>query len=223
MTAPGPFTVLAADPPWKYQNFADSAHGAAISHYDTMDFEALKAIPVLSWAAPDSVLAMWGTWPKLDEGVDLLRAWGFTYVTGIPWVKTSPASRDIYCGIGFWTQSASEVVLIGRRGELRQYDSAPVRGLLVGEERQFYAPRNAKHSRKPAGLQDWLEVRFPGPYLELFATKRRPRWTCWGRSLGQELSAAGVSGAEDQPEQFIPGARSKVTKEKTLEEYEPPA
>ena len=207
MTALDPFGVVVADPPWQYRNYTDSAHGAAASAYDTMDLAALSVIPVPSWAAPDSVLALWGTWPKLDEAVALLRAWGFAYVTGIPWVKTSPASRSIYCGVGFWTQSASEILLFGTRGNPKTRDVSPVRGFLIGDDRQFYAPRNRKHSRKPLDVHTWLEAKFPGPYLELFATKRHPGWTCWGRSLGFELTPGGVS------------EQSRPAKSPRLEEY----
>lgn len=186
------YAVIVADPPWAYKNFADTAHGAAIAVYDTMPYEAIAAIPVASFAAPDCVLAMWGTWPKLDEGIDLMRAWGFDFVTGFPWVKTSPTSREIYTGIGFWKQSVSELVLIGRRGEPKRHaDRVPGLGFLVGEPRQFYCPRG-EHSKKPEEIQDWLEREFPGPYLELFARRERPGWSTWGNELGFVLSEKGV-------------------------------
>ena len=185
------FGVIVADPPWRYRNFSDTVHGAAASHYATMDSESIREIPVKKWAAEDCVLALWGTWPKLDECFGVVRSWGFEYVTGFPWVKTNPNSGEIRRGIGFWTQSASECVLIGRRGDPGRKGHAPLIGLLIGEDRQFYAPRT-QHSRKPETLQDWLEGEFPGPYLEMFATRLRPGWATWGRTLGYELDAAGV-------------------------------
>ena len=196
--------VIVSDPPWAYRNFADSAHGAAISQYDTMQFADIAAIPVASFAADDCVLACWGTWPKLDEGIDLVRAWGFDYVTGFPWVKVTPSSREIYTGIGFWKQSCSEVVLIARRGEPKRIDGArvPGLGLLTGEQRIFYAPRS-EHSTKPEEIQDWLAREFEGPYLELFARRSRPGWACWGVETGFVLSAVGVLPVE-RPREPMP-------------------
>ena len=43
----------------------------------------------------------------------------------------------------------------------------------------FEAVRLA-HSQKPEAFQDHVEKCFPGPYLELFARRVRPGWTCLG-------------------------------------------
>ena len=213
--------VIVADPCWRYQNFTDAVHGAAASHYDTMTYAELAALPVASFAADDCVLACWGTWPKLDEGVDLIRAWGFEFVTGFPWVKVTPSSREIYTGIGFWKQSCSEVVLIARRGEPKRIVGArePGLGLLVGEPRIFYAPRS-EHSTKPEEVQDWLAREFRGPYLELFARRERPGWACWGRETGFVLSASGVERAAKPIESLPLFDRVESVKAGTLEGLE---
>ncbi len=75
---------------------------------------------------------LWGTWPKLPDALEVMRAWGFEYVTGFPWVKVTPDAGTIYTGIGFWTQSASEFIFIGRRGKgLDRDGGAPVVGLAT--------------------------------------------------------------------------------------------
>ena len=185
------YSVILADPPWRYRQFSDAAQGAVSAQYDTMGEAALLALPVASWAADDSVLAMWGTWPKLDEGVRLLAGWGFRYVTGLPWVKVTPSSGEIRRGIGFWTQSASELLLLGRRGDLARKDVEPVMGLLTGESRVFYSP-SWKHSQKPLDVHGWLSATFDGPYLEMFARALVPGWTCWGIDTGFRLTPRGA-------------------------------
>lgn len=40
--------------------------------------------------------------------------------------------------------------------------------------------RRYKHSRKPDELYDIIEACSPGPFLELFARGRRPKWVTWG-------------------------------------------
>ena len=193
------FGVIAADPPWSYANFTDAAHGAADSAMTTMPYADMAALPVAAWAASECVLAMWATFPKLDEALRLMAAWGFAYVTGVPFVKTIPSTGAISRGVGWWFPGAAEVVLFGRVGDVTPASREKGRnycGLLSGEggilDAVLYAPRGNRHSGKPETLQDNLERRLTGPYLELFARRVRPGWSCWGYETGFALTPAGV-------------------------------
>jgi len=183
------YKVIVADPPWDYNNYKKAAHGSP--QYPQMKYSDIAAIPVADFADKDCLLVMWTTWPKLDEGVELVKDWGFKYLTGWPWIKTVPSSGEIRCGLGFWAQSTSEPVIIARRGRMSPSKENKRRALLVGEDRQFYAPIG-KHSKKPEDIQTWVENRFKGPYLELFARRERPGWTCWGYDTGYKLTPQGV-------------------------------
>ena len=184
------YKVILADPPWSYSNFSKAANGAP--QYKTMPYEKIKEIPVYHWADENCLLAMWTTWPLLVEGISLVKDWGFDYITGFPWVKTLPKSADISTGVGFWAQSCSEILVLGRRGKVSPPKVEKQLGLMVDEPRVFYSPVSRKHSRKPTSIHDWIETNFEGPYLELFATQSRPDWTCWGLDLGFKLTANGV-------------------------------
>ena len=174
------YGVILADPPWNY----DVSHrrGAAENHYPTMTMPELATLPVCDLAAPDSVLLMWATWPKLFEGVQsIIESWGFTYVTGFPWVKVTEITRSLFdgqiwirpqWGTGYWVRGASEVVLIGKRGNPKIPEQPPV-GLLC--ERMI-------HSQKPLDLHDYGEM-LNGPHLELFARSNRPGWDVWGNEV----------------------------------------
>lgn len=191
------FATIVADPNWRYQCWSEAKHGAAASQYDLADTSDIAAIPVQRWARRSSILLLWATWPKLDQAVDVMRAWGFHLVTGLPWVKTTPSKGDIKRGIGFWWQGTSEMLLVGRRGKAAAPKSDErVMGLLVGDDAVFYAPRGP-HSRKPPSLVEWIESRLPGPYLELYARVDRPGWTCWGHDTGYHLSERGVESLKD--------------------------
>lgn len=183
------YNVIVADPPWNFNNYKKAAHGSP--QYPTMSLEDIGKIPVKKWANKNCLLLMWCTWPMLVNGAKLMELWDFSYVTGWPWIKTVPNSGTIRCGIGFWTQSTSEFILVGRRGKVSPSKTDRRRGLLIGEDRQFYGPIN-KHSTKPEDIQDWVENRYEGPYLELFARRDRPNWTCWGYDTGFKLNEAGV-------------------------------
>ncbi len=188
----GAFRCILADPPWSYANWSDAAHGAARSAYECATNEEVYALrPVIDqWAADDSVLLLWGTWPKLPEALACMEAWGFEFKTAAPWVKTHPPSEKIRTGIGFWWQGASEVLLVGTRGSPKP-KRLPIIAFLSGDERQFYAPPGGKHSVKP-DVQSWIEQKVAGPYLELFATRERPGWVCVGLSLGLRITPGGV-------------------------------
>ena len=202
--------VLLADPAWDYRNFTDSAHGAADAAYDTMSTAAICALPVGSWAAKDAVLFLWGTWPKLQDALSVMDAWGFVYTSAFPWVKTVPDSRAIFRGIGFWTMATSEFCLIGKRGEPKRKRAKPVMGLAIdgeGEDRVLYAPRS-EHSRKPETVHEWIERIFPEESaetrLELFARRARPGWTTWGRDTGFNLTPQGAIPCSPPPETPLP-------------------
>jgi len=188
------YKVIVADPPWKLNNYSKPAHGAP--QYPKMTYDELQRLPVETWADKNCLLVMWCIWSCLDQGVELLKEWGFEYVTGWPWIKTVPSSGEIVTGMGFWAQATSEFILIGRKGKVSPPKKSKHLGLLIGDDRIFYAPARKKHSKKPENIQDWLEINFSGPYLEIFATRERAGWDCWGHDTGYRLTPAGVERLE---------------------------
>lgn len=193
------YSTIVSDPCWQYSNWTTKAQGAAAAHYQTMTLNELKKIPVDTWQADNCIHFMWCTLPKIPEGIELLNAWGLDYVTSIPWVKTLPNSGDIRRGIGFWTMTCVELLLIGRKGVVKRDRKDPVIGLLFDNmqtiedklSKIFYAPIQG-HSKKDESVQTWIERSLSGPYLELFSTRERDNWTTWGYSTGYSLSERGV-------------------------------
>jgi N6-adenosine-specific RNA methylase IME4 len=50
--------------------------------------------------------------------------------------------------------------------------------------RSVIQAKRRRHSEKPEELQDAIERAYPGRrYLELFARRQRPGWTCWGDQM----------------------------------------
>jgi N6-adenosine-specific RNA methylase IME4 len=92
----GEFPVLLADPPWKYQNWTDKAHGASKAWYKTLSVEDVCRLPVRDVAAKNSLLFLWVTGPKLPQGLKVLESWGFEYVgLAFDWLKTYRAPVTI--------------------------------------------------------------------------------------------------------------------------------
>lgn len=175
----GKYGVILADPPWSYANAG--CRGAAGNHYQTMTMKDICALPVQDWAASDSVLLLWATWPQLREGLEVIASWGFEYITGFPWLKMAGEPsvnrwgewevRPQY-GVGFWIRGCTEPLLIARRGSV----SPPTDGLIG------LLSENYRHSRKPDNVYHYAET-LPGPYLELFARRKRLGWSGWGNEL----------------------------------------
>jgi N6-adenosine-specific RNA methylase IME4 len=190
--------VLLTDPAWRYRSIGPVV-GEVEQQYDTIPFEEIAQLPVRDWRLPDSVIFCWCTWPKLNEGMELLKHWDYEYVTAFPWIKTVRGNVEVRSsGIGFWSLSVSEVMLIGRTGNPKRKDGADiVLGLLCGSERQFYAPGGAPkmHSRKPS-LHEWIEAQFAGPFTELFARRERPGWATIGGDLGFRMTPQGIEKCE---------------------------
>ena len=146
-----------------------------------MTIEDICAMPVSALAAPDAVLLLWATWPQLQEALRVVDAWGFEYVTGLPWVKIKglpqfslDGSLDIkpQYGVGYWVRGCSEPLLIAKRGKASPPGNGWV-GLLS---------ENIRHSRKPDDVYSYAES-LPGPYVELFARRRRQGWDAWGNEV----------------------------------------
>lgn len=150
--------------------------------YKTMKMDDITRLPVSDIAEDDAMLVMWCTWSHLPLAFPLITHWGFKYATGFIWVKTcknTPAGviKPIY-GPGVWFQHCSEIILLARRGHPfgKLGNPRPARkGILL-------SPRLG-HSVKPPELQDWIDEKFPGPKLEMFARRRRVGWSSWGDQL----------------------------------------
>lgn len=188
----GQFGGIIVDAPWPHQQFKDARHGASKSAMVQMTVQAIMDLQVGRYLKKDGLLGMWGVWPLMDDVVDVQRAWGLCQVSACPWVKTYP-SGEALCGIGHWFQSSSEFFKLCRKGRPQRKEDAPkVRGLLVGEELQFYAPVGSKHSKKPIELHEYFEKTVEGPFLELFARQTRPGWTCAGFETGYKIEPSGI-------------------------------
>ncbi|MBK8200657.1 MAG: DNA methyltransferase [Acidobacteria bacterium] len=179
------YGAILADPPWSFKSWSDKGKdrcpdamvrqkGLAERHYKTMGLADIKALPVADIAARDSVLILWVVDCMLPEGLDVGAAWGFRFkTTGFTWQKTTQDGRPAI-GLGYWGRGQTEQCLLFTRGKPRRL-SAGVRKLII-------APRR-EHSRKPDEQYERIEALAAGPYVELFARRRRAGWDSWGNQL----------------------------------------
>jgi N6-adenosine-specific RNA methylase IME4 len=168
------YQVLLIDPPWAFENWSEKGEGRnASQHYATMTWEQIAALPVGHLASDNCACFLWCVDPLLDRGFDVLRGWGFRYVTvAFTWAKRTRRDRGWHMGPGYYTRANPETCLLGITGQMER-KSAGVRQLLVEPLRE--------HSRKPDRVAADIEKLFGEvPRAELFARTKRPGWDCWG-------------------------------------------
>lgn len=172
----GKFGTILADPPWQFQNRTGkmAPEHRRLSRYSTMNLQQIVELPVQMLAAERSHLYLWVPNALLEQGLQVLRAWGFEYKTNIVWHKVRKDGGSDGRGVGFYFRNVTELILFGVRG-------SKARTLAAGRRQvNLVATRKREHSRKPDELYDLIETCSWGPYLELFARTQRYGWTAWG-------------------------------------------
>ena len=96
----GKYNIIYADPPWQYKDRLkmQGANGlirGAESFYATMNIQAIKNLPLQSITKADCYLFLWVTMPMLEEGLSVIKAWGFKYKTcAFTWVKKTKNNKN---------------------------------------------------------------------------------------------------------------------------------
>lgn len=184
--APDAYEVVYADPPWQYAGLGPGPRGEPENHYPTLTPGEIKTflsdhdIPI----AKNAVLYMWTTSPKLIEGLETMKAWGFTYKTQAVWDKQS-------WSIGWWFRGQHEILLVGTRGRFSPPPTEMRRSSV-------YSHPRSRHSEKPSEVRDDIKRWFPKRRrIELFARTRSPGWDAFGNELADVNVSAGASEDED--------------------------
>lgn len=172
------YDIIYADPPWAYHDTLGGNAKMDAMPYPTMTNEEICAMPIGNKIAKkDSILFMWATMPKLQEALDVIKAWGFKYKTcAFCWVKQNPKSGGIYAGLGRWVQGNAELCLLATKGHPHRI-SKSVKQIVM-------APRG-RHSAKPSEVRDRI-VQLMGEdteRIELFARDYADGWDCWGNEV----------------------------------------
>ncbi|TCL74200.1 site-specific DNA-methyltransferase (adenine-specific) [Hydrogenispora ethanolica] len=195
------YSAILVDPPWQYRVFDDSdaAHGAAKSHYPTMTLEQIKSLPVSNLAAENCILFLWVTPPCLEEGLEVIRAWGFRYKTkAFNWVKVYPGGK-LVLGLGHYTRANSEDCLLAVKGRPKISNRDVSQIIWENVPETIVAPVR-EHSRKPDEQYSRIERLTGGPYLELFARQRWPEWDVWGNQVESDIEMEAIAYGRPQKE-----------------------
>jgi N6-adenosine-specific RNA methylase IME4 len=166
------YNVIVADPPWQFGDKLPGATRGAERNYDCMPVDEIQRFH-LPPMGNDSVLFLWRVASMQREALNVMSAWGYTQKTELVWLKKT-AYLNRWFGMGRIVRAEHEVCLIGTRGRPK---------VLSNSIRSVFAARVKAHSEKPDEFFEIVQSLYAGPYVELFARKRREGWTCFGKEL----------------------------------------
>nr|DAS77840.1 MAG TPA: N6 adenosine methyltransferase subunit [Caudoviricetes sp.] len=166
------YKTIYADPPWMESGGGRIKRGAD-RHYSLMKTKDICELQIIKDIVDDNAhLYLWVTNNFLKDGLQVMEAWGFRYVTMITWMKDKG-------GLGQYFRGKTEHCLFGVRGNL------PYK-IVDGKRQQgvtgFFAPRT-EHSKKPNDMREMIEIVSYAPRIELFARERFDGWDCWGNEV----------------------------------------
>jgi N6-adenosine-specific RNA methylase IME4 len=190
---PMKYGAILADPPWAYSMRSDKGfEKSPEAHYSTMPLDQIKALPVDHLAGPDCLLFLWSTWPHLRQAMDVITAWGFTYITGGSWTKRTSLSKATF-GTGYVLRSSTEPFLVGRLGA-PQITSRSERNLIEAAEiPDGIESLRREHSRKPPEMRQMIERLLPRAHCaELFAREPWPGHDAWGNQVERFAAKVGA-------------------------------
>ena len=186
------YGCIVADPPWAEHG---GGNRGAQNHYPLLKTPRIVDVMLGSPAfhyhrdrGRPQHLWLWVTNNYLRDGIYVMEALGFRYITNMAWVKTRPGRpnefelRDLnrlQIGLGFYLRGSHELCLLGVRGAT----AMPERGMAPPSV--LFAPRR-EHSQKPDEAIEIFERVSMGPYIELFARQQRKGWESWGNEVSDE-------------------------------------
>ena len=137
------YQIIYADPPFSYHIERGKAvlMGSTKNHYETMTLEDICNLPVQQIADKNCYLFLWASSPTLKEALQVMERWGFKYkVVAFVWSKTN---REM--GLGHYTRTNHEFVLLGTKGSLERKSN---------KVKQWLKAPTTAHSKKPNEIRD---------------------------------------------------------------------
>lgn len=171
------YGAILADPPWSYAMRSAKGHAKSPEgHYQTMTDAEILALPVGELAQRDCLLFLWAVWPKLPLALECIKAWGFTYVSGGPWIKRTPSGK-LRWGTGYTFRTVNEPFLVARNGA-PQARITDLPNIIEAQARE--------HSRKPPESRAIVERMTPRAFrCELFAREPWAGNEVWGNQTSK--------------------------------------
>ena len=177
-TLKGTFSVIYADPPWNYGGNNDGSFCDPAVHYPLMSTDAIQALSVKECLGKDAALYLWVPSCLFEDGLAVLKAWGFSYVSSMVWCKNRAVMSQGP------TKTAHEMLLIGKKGGSLHENEQRLNSWVVADA--------TAHSKKPEAFAQMLDAMYPGlSKLEMFAREARGEdWSVFGNQVVKKVGIA---------------------------------
>ncbi len=180
------YQIIYADPPWRYRSKQPFRSGGVRFHslhheYKTLKTKDICSLNVKKLCFKDCALFLWATDSHLMEAGEIMKAWGFKYITvAFVWEKITKRG-NLVANLGAWTMKNYELCLFGTKGRMQKYKKVNNLYQKVSAERTI-------HSRKPQEVKLRIERLFGKlPRLELFARQKTDGWDVWGNEVESDI------------------------------------
>jgi len=173
------YDIIYADPPWEYRQSGSkkSSRGMAKQHYNTMNVDEIKKLPICEIKTDETILFIWATFPNINYALEVIKAWGFEYKTAaFVWLKKNKNGSNFW-GMGAYTRANVEVCLIAISKNTKAKQVVKSHSV-----HQVIESVIEKHSKKPDIVRNKI-LELLGDdkrRIELFARQKANGWDCWG-------------------------------------------
>lgn len=156
------YQIIYADPPRSRKTYSDKwRKKTPDNHYDLMDIEDIKNMPIWNISDTDCILAMRTQDAHLKNAISIWEERGFEYKT-ILFVRDK---QNFW--LWYWTRKWAEICLLFTKWHPKRV-SASVR--------QFISEKSKVHSKKPDDVRDRIvQLMWDLPRIELFA-RQQTEW-----------------------------------------------
>jgi site-specific DNA-methyltransferase (adenine-specific) len=176
------YNIIYADPPWNFsskelQKYNGNRFRPLEEVYNTEKTATMCEWDVGRIADTDCALFMWTTDAHIEEALNLMKKWGFKYVTvAFIWSKVTKNGKQV-SNLGAWTMKNCEICLFGTKGRMLKYKKS-------NSVKQLFEAERTAHSKKPDCVRDFIVELFGDiPRIELFARQHADGWDCWGNEV----------------------------------------
>lgn len=185
------YGAILVDTPQAYDMRSDKGYEKSPeAHYETMPLEEIKALPVNDLAGPNCLLFQWSTWPHLDQNIEVMKHWGFKYITGGSWTKRTVNWKPAF-GTGYVLRSSTEPFIVGKIGKPqtrskseRNLINEPFETFDVDDIPDLIDSLRREHSRKPIQMREMIDRLLPHAFkAELFAREPWEGNDVWGNEM----------------------------------------
>ena len=190
------YKTILSDPPWAESGGGKIKRGAD-RHYELMKTKDIIAMKDFVSSLTDTSgchLYLWVTNNFLEDGLEVMKQWGFRYITKITWVKGEvvngllPDMNGLFklqkFGLGQYFRGITEDCLFGSIGN-HEYKITQ-EGKRAQGKTLIIEPRK-EHSRKPETMRQMAELVSYPPRIELFARQETDGWYTWGNEANNNV------------------------------------